>query len=495
MRILYIDIDTLRADHLGCYGYHRNTTPNIDRLAAEGLRMENCYASDVPCLPSRSALGMGRFGTRTGVVGHGGTAADPRPEGPGRSFSSKLARTTLAERFSRCGHRTASISSFAHRHSALHWLAGFHYLEHPGKRGLEGAEEITPLATHWLDRYGQEEDWFLHVHYWDPHTPYRAPDSMGEPFKNDPLPDWYNEARLKEHWDACGPHSAQEASGFTHEVPSWLQYPRQPTQVDSMGALRRVIDGYDTGILYADQHVGRLLDHLEKLGVLEDTCVVVSSDHGETFGELGIYCDHHTADEHVSRLPMVIRMPGMEAQTGRVDRALHYQFDVAATLLECAGGSVPEEWDAQGFQESFVEGRDEGRDFLVITQGAWTAQRGVRFEDYLFLRTYHCGYHAYPELMLFDLQKDPHETHNLVDEKPEIVAKALDYLVQWLTEVADGGAECADPIWTVLAEGGPYAVRGALPEYLERLRNTGRAHWAETLGRIHPREAGVVRES
>ncbi|MEX2382036.1 MAG: sulfatase-like hydrolase/transferase, partial [Opitutales bacterium] len=77
MRILYFDLDALRPDHLGCYGYSRNTSPNIDRIAAEGLRMTGVHCSDAPCLPSRTALYTGRFGIHTGVVSHGCTAADP----------------------------------------------------------------------------------------------------------------------------------------------------------------------------------------------------------------------------------------------------------------------------------------------------------------------------------------------------------------------------------------------------------------------------------
>src|SRR5690554_6913528 len=77
MRILYIDIDSLRPDHLGCYGYHRDTSPTIDALAAEGVRFDHVYVSDAPCLPSRTALWSGRFGFHTGVVNHGGTAAQP----------------------------------------------------------------------------------------------------------------------------------------------------------------------------------------------------------------------------------------------------------------------------------------------------------------------------------------------------------------------------------------------------------------------------------
>ena len=98
MRLLYIDIDTLRSDHLGCAGYDRNTSPNIDALAAEGVRFENVYASDVPCLPSRTALITGMFGIRNGVVNHGGTAADLRPEGRDRVMLSRFAAASWAAR-------------------------------------------------------------------------------------------------------------------------------------------------------------------------------------------------------------------------------------------------------------------------------------------------------------------------------------------------------------------------------------------------------------
>ena len=82
MRLLFIDIDTLRPDHLGCYGYERNTSPNIDLIAEESMRFDNYYCSDAPCLPSRAALVTGQFGIHNGVVGHGGTAADLRLLGP-----------------------------------------------------------------------------------------------------------------------------------------------------------------------------------------------------------------------------------------------------------------------------------------------------------------------------------------------------------------------------------------------------------------------------
>ncbi|MGI6730266.1 MAG: sulfatase-like hydrolase/transferase, partial [Bacilli bacterium] len=78
MRILYLDIDTTRPDHLGCYGYQRNTSPNIDQIANDGIVFSNYYCTDAPCLPSRTALFTGTYGIRNGVVNHGGAASQLR---------------------------------------------------------------------------------------------------------------------------------------------------------------------------------------------------------------------------------------------------------------------------------------------------------------------------------------------------------------------------------------------------------------------------------
>lgn len=484
MRVLYLDIDTLRADHLGCYGYHRRTSPNIDRIAREGVLFTQCYASDVPCLPSRTALCTGMFGTRSGVVGHGGTAAELVPDGAARGFSSRLGRTSLAARLRRAGLRTVTLSSFAERHSAFHWLAGFQESATVGKRGLENADEVHALARDWLERNGARDGWFLHVHFWDPHTPYRAPAAFGEPFAGEPLPAWLTEAVRARHYEGVGPNSAQECVGFSPAYP-WGDYPRQPKQIDSMQALRALIDGYDTGVLYADRYIGRLLEQLDALGVLHETAIIVSADHGETLGELNVYGDHHTADQHVARVPMIVRWPGIAP---RVDRALAYQFDHAATWLELLGGEVPESWDGQSFAAGFRAGTEAGRDHLVITQGAWTLQRAVRWDRYLALHTRHDGYHDYPEVMLFDLEADPHEQLDLAGSRPELVARSSELLAQFLGEARRRGPAPADPFDRVLAEGGPAHVRGELRAYLERLRATGRARAADRLQAAHTTE-------
>ncbi|MEM7018895.1 MAG: sulfatase, partial [Pseudomonadota bacterium] len=359
MRILYIDIDTLRSDHLGCYGYHRNTSPNIDALAADGIRFNQVYASDTPCLPSRSAVLTGQFGIHNGVINHGGVDADPVIGGADRQFHSRLHQSSFPRRLQMANIHTVSISSFAQRHSAFHWYAGFDEAFNVGKFGFETADEVYALTEDWLKRKGQDDNWFLHVHMWDPHTPYRAPSDYGEPFADDDCPSWLTEEVRAQHWEGCGPHSAQEAIGFS-EPQGWGQaFPRQPLKIDDMQAVRQMFDGYDTGIRYADDYVGRIINLLTDLNVFEDTVIMISSDHGETLGELNIYCDHHVADEQTTHVPLILKWPGLEG--GKVYNALHYQIDLFATLLELAGGRLPSNWDSESFADALKGGRDEGR--------------------------------------------------------------------------------------------------------------------------------------
>ena len=494
MRILFIDIDTLRPDHLGCYGYHRNTSPNIDRIASQGIRFNNVYVSDAPCLPSRSGLWSGRTGFHTGVINHGGVAADPFIQGPKRGFRDVYDATGWISQLRRLGLYTATVSPFGERHSAWWWYAGFKEIINPGMGGMESAEQVTPLALDWIQRNAKKDNWFFHVNYWDPHTPYRAPEEFGNPFEKDALPEWLTEEVRQKCWEGYGPHSAQEPLGYGTDEYSQLvaeRFPRVPLQIDSMAAVRQWIDGYDTGIRYADEHVGRLLAALEAEGVLEDTILIISSDHGENQGELNIWGDHQTADQITCRVPLIMRWPGVTDQA-RVDDALHYHFDWAATMIELLGGQVPANWDGQPFTQALKAGKEQGRDYVVVSQGAWACQRGVRFnhagEEYLCLRSYHDGYKMLEPVMLFNLTQDPHEQHDLSGECPELVDKAMRMLADWEREMMLTSETNVDPMMTVLREGGAFHTRGSLPAYLERLKATGRAHHAEHLARLHPDE-------
>jgi arylsulfatase A-like enzyme len=177
---------------------------------------------------------------------------------------------------------------------------------------------------------------------------------------------------------------------------------------------------------------------------------------------------------------MIVRWPGLAP---RVDRSLCYQFDIAASVVELLGGTVPAIWDARSMAAGLRAGREDGRSELVLSQGAWTCQRAVRFEHWLCIFTTHDGYHGFPPVMLYDIERDQHERHDLAEIEPAVVAEARGRLDRWHAQMMAGSRTGIDPLDTVRREGGPYHVRGQLPAYLERLRATGRAEWAERLAR------------
>ncbi len=479
MNILYIDIDTLRPDHMSCYGYARQTTPNIDRLAARGIRFGGVYASDSPCLPSRSALASGRFGFSTGVINHGGRRAEPYPSGPDRGRQSRVAVESWPSRLGGAGYWCASISTFAERHSAFHWYAGFNEVLNLGTGGLETADQVGAAAIDWLRRRGRDGDWLLHVHLWDPHTPYRTPEGYGEPFGGQPARTWIDESVIAAHRRLSGPHSAQEVTGWGPS-PARAAYPRQPQEIVTGRDVEVMIDGYDIGVHFADHHVGTILDELDRLGLSGQTAVMVSSDHGENLGELGIYCDHQTADEHTHHIPMILAWPGI-THPG-VDESLRYHIDVAATILDLAGAQVPPGWDGRSFAQGLLSGEAAaGRDHLVLSAAAWATQRAVRHGRWLCIRTYHDAFHGFPEIMLFDLEADPAERHDVAREHPRIVQESMTLLDEWVGERLASTPDGVDPVTAVLDEGGGFYARQRPDGYLERLRRTGRPDRADAI--------------
>jgi len=342
------------------------------------------------------------------------------------------------------------------------------------------------VAVKSFEDHAGDDDWFLHLNYWDPHTLYRAPEDFGNPFADDPLPEWLTEAKLEAHKKMVGPHKPLENNMFDADpVP---RFPRHVPAIRDVDDLRRHIDGYDCGIAYMDEHIGRLVEALKAKGVWDDLVVIVTSDHGENQGELGIYAEHGTADRPTCRIPMIVRWPG--GAQGHVDRELHYSLDLNPTLAELLGQEPKTRWDGRSYAATILEGADRGREQLVVSQCAHVCQRGVRWGDWLYVRTWHDGYHLFPEEMLFDLAKDPYEEEDLASSRPDVVREGAHRLQAWHDEtmatMPDGYA--VDPMRTVLAEGGPFHARGRLRAYCEHLAATGRGDAVAELEARHPAE-------
>ncbi|WP_078379031.1 sulfatase family protein [Sutcliffiella halmapala] len=477
MKILYIDIDSLRPDHLGCYGYHRETSPNIDGLAERGVRFTNYYASDAPCAPSRTALFSSKYGIHTGVVNHGGVQADMRPIGADRPFNFHHTEyQAWVDKLRFKGLHTAMISPFPGRHAAWHVQQGFLETYDTGKHAGETAGDVSVEALRWIkDRGKEKEDWFLYLNFWDPHTPYRTPEEYGNPFKNDPAPEWLTKEIIAQQRESYGPMSIRD-------LPRGNQWAGLPHEIASRADFKDWIDGYDTAIRHVDDHVGKIIQTLEEQGILDETIIIISADHGENQGELNVYGDHQTADHITSRIPCIIAGPGIKQ--GHVDEDFHYQIDFGPTFTELVGSQPSNKWDGKSFLPALTEGKSAGRPYLVVSQNAWSCQRSARFDNWMLIRTYHDGLKEYPELMLFDIENDPHETTNLAEDRPEIVAKGLLLLDQWVAEQMISSDSPIDPMWAVIHEGGPFHTRGdALDNYLTKLRKQERHAAADRLER------------
>jgi hypothetical protein len=291
-------------------------------------------------------------------------------------------------------------------------VCGFNEIYNSGKGGIDLAHEISPVAIDWIKRNGRADNWFLHVNLWDPHTPYRTPAEFGDPFKDDPLPAWLTEEVRQQHWNGCGPHSAREVHGFgpgEYDETVKRLYPRQPSVIDSMAQVRRMFDGYDTGVRYADEHIGRIVN-----AVADANGARRNRDHRHR----GSRRKPRRAETSTAttRPPTTAPRACRCRQLARRDdvAARRYGFALRDRLRrhdDCAAGrESPQNWDGAAFD---LKSASAGREYLVLSQGAWSCQRAVRFGDFVCIRSYHDGYHAFPDVMLFDLKKDPHEQNDI----------------------------------------------------------------------------------
>jgi len=364
-------------------------------------------------------------------------------------------------------------------------LDGFHEILNTGGGGMESAEVVQPVVTKWLEDNAATDNWYLHINYWDPHTPYRTPEGYPNHFENDPIPAWLTEEVYVGNKKKVGPHGAQEVNRFTDDTSP--QYPKHPGRLDTMDDLKWMTDGYDNGVRYSDDMVGRVVQQLKDAGVYDETVIVISADHGENMGELGIYGEHGTADLITTRIPMIVRWPG-KVQAGSVDTGLHYNIDWAPTLMEMLGRGPEPEWDGRSYSTTVTDGVECSQKYLVVGQCAHVCQRGVRFDNWMYIRTYHDGYHMFPKEMLFDVETDPHEQTDVAAEHPQVCNQALRYLTEWHDDMMASSTSDTDPLWTVMREGDPQHARGYGQEYVKRLHATGRGDAVEEIKRRHPPE-------
>ncbi|MBI3971484.1 MAG: sulfatase [Chloroflexi bacterium] len=471
MQVILVVSDTLRADHLGCHGYFRPTSPRIDRFAAEGVRFANHISQAPYTLPSFTSLVSGQYGTTHKVLAN--------PSGQHPNFPVALDDTTpvladcfraagapveiAAGRYVSGGTPTATFDNLVRfPHHPKWFVRGYedHVAVTPGTHRMVGADVLHRRLLPWLEQHAHE-DFFLFVHYWDVHGPYLAPPPFGSDYR--------------------GQQVGREIPTYT--TPNGEPYVPRWGPVESItGEARASIDAYDGGINFFDDRFGELLDHLERLGIAAQAIVALTADHGESLAEHRVPFAHDELYEATIHVPLIVRAPG-RLPAGRTVEALSQAIDVAPTLLELAG--LPH--DVPSFQgRSLVPlaraGQGDSRRLHERTFSEWTrylAGRCLRTDRYKLIHKFTGGLalsRPSPRQVswqeLYDLQTDPDETHDLARELPEVTRELAGTLEAWVGSQLQPGEQ--DPLLRpelACWEPGPRARTGSALSLLPPERN------------------------
>ncbi len=405
--VLVLVVDALRADHLKCYGYSRSTSPNLDQLAARGVVFKNAFATASYTLPSHASMLTGLYPHEHGVEWL--TA---------RALASNGC-PTLGEALQTHGYRTAGFSAntfwFTHELGFDRGFSRFEDVFHSvqdmvlrtffgrafevfvmRRLGLvdvparKRAPDINSSILNWIDR-DRTKPFFAFVNYFDVHDPYFPP----EPFRN----------------QFTGSHSS---GGLLN----WRLGVDDPTL--SQDQINSEIDAYDGAIAYADDHIGKLLTALAERGPHDNTLVIVTSDHGEAFGEHGMYLHGHSLHIEEIHVPLIVSLPGRIPAGVQIDEPVTNASIPAAVMdflptpdsTTFPGPALSRLWQAPS--------RGWSRPPLSeLAQRSWVGDKyPVRHGrvNSLVSGDWHYIHHEKQPELLFERKTDPLERHNAIDQ-------------------------------------------------------------------------------
>ncbi len=409
INVILISIDTLRADHLGSYGYARDTSPNIDALSQDGALFTNTYASSSWTLPSHVSLLTSQHGVHHQVY-HDDERMDPE-------------LLTLAEKFRGHGYSCVAFTGGGFVSSAYGFAKGFDIYDE-GSGGVfqrDSAARLSRAVSEWLDK-NKERKFFLFLHTYQTHSPYECPPPYKVMFLNDDS--LFGSADLFNH-----------LGGKENLYRSLPPAERQ-----------NLIDLYDGEIRYVDDRfIGPLVSQLKSLGLYDRTFIVFTSDHGEEFFDHGAWGHGQSVYDELLKVPLILKFPSSKYKGQQVDTIVSL-IDIMPTLLEESGWNQPDlELDGQSLIP-ILEGREtQSRIFLAdIGQNVMQSHvpkkiatnRGARK---LILNDQYTGedlafFQVAPkkpdQVELFDLFSDPGEYVNVANQNPSL-ANAL---LRWINE-------------------------------------------------------------
>ncbi|RMF23435.1 MAG: hypothetical protein D6760_05325 [Deltaproteobacteria bacterium] len=380
--VVLISADTLRADHVGAYGYPRPVTPNIDRLAEGGVLFENAISQSSWTRPAHLSIMTGLYPAEHGVI-----ALKDRRRLPDDV-------PTLAGVLAEHGYRTAAFTGGVNVSAAFGFDQGFQEYRSNGKYFRDNLED----TRYWLDQHAGER-FFLWWHGYDPHTPY-----LTDPIDRKALglPDQPPRKGLRK---ACASRAAE------HRIRNYLAE-------------------YDGAIHRADRYIGKLLDELDRRGLRDHTLIVFTSDHGEEFVEHGGCFHLNTLYEEVLRVPLIFSAPGLAPR--RVHALIPASVSIAPTILELVG---IREHPLPGPSLAAAVLGGEPSEMPIVSE----TMRSTQFEKgHGHLRSLRLGSMKLIDWItlgrreLYDLRSDPSE-HKPITEGPAL-AEASSELERWLAE-------------------------------------------------------------
>jgi len=416
--VVLITIDTLRADHVGCYGYKQIKTPNIDGLAAEGTRFDRAFAVVPVTLPSHSSILTGAYPMLSGMHDFSGNKLSPL-------------QPTLASVLKQAGYQTGAVIAAAVLDSRFGLNQGFDfYYDHFEFSRLDEANldemqrpgnVVADVALDWLEKEwlkdglakNPQKKFFLWMHLYDPHLPYHLP----EPYAN--------------------------------------EYAARP---------------YDGEIAFADEQVGRLLRFLKEKGIYQNTVIVLCGDHGESLGEHGEKTHGFFIYNATMHVPLIIKLPKNRLPGNGTGRAVGDPVslvDLMPTILGAVGVEIPSQVQGRSLLSELRSEHDDrepddksdrdrvlyGETFLPRIHFNWSELRGSENTKYHFIDA--------PRPELYDLVKDPGEVHNLFTDKSAVAEEMRAKLVGLIRDYS-AGKELAEKT-------------GLDPALMERLKSLGYA--------------------
>ena len=458
--ILFIMSDDHASHAMSCYGSRINRTPNLDRIADGGMRLDNCFCTNSICTPSRAAILAGTYNHVNGVT----TLAT--------HMDNRL--NTYPKVLQGQGYQTAIFGKWHLGTGPEHCPTGFDdWAVLPGqglyhepefifagpdggtRRGLRGyvTDLITDMCLDWLDGRDADRPFCLMCHHKAPHRHWETDARHARLYEDEEIPE--PETLLDDYSGRCS--AAAEARmrvgvhnnpfDLDHEIPRWME------ENDlRRWAYQHYIKRYLRVIASVDDNVGRLLDYLDEAGLAEDTIVIYTSDQGFFLGDHGWY-DKRFMYEESLRMPFVIRYP-REIRPGSVCEDMILNVDFAPTFLDYAGAEAPGEFQGTSFRP--VLGGETPDDwqrsmyyrYWMHDNHHWVrAHYGVRTHDHKLICYYGdglgqpgCREETYPvEWELFDLRSDPREMRSIYDApaQAQTVAELKAELARLQKQVGD----------------------------------------------------------